>query len=231
MPNVRAILRSLVGLGTLLVLFSCSIQPQIPSVADHQVESMLRSEAARMLTASEDRENSSKYLFFLSEFPREDILGMSVGSGRIYISYKLATLALVDPDHRWLLRQTLAHEIAHETAGHANQKSTVWFNRFSAAGASGRDLGLPWYVRLVNYSLDKELEADRIGLGYWIKLGWDCRIWVRILEDFQKQNYTGDVFHPTDRRLQQASSVCAGEGRDRAIVAPINNLSLPSSPD
>jgi hypothetical protein len=34
---------------------------------------MLRSEAARMLTASENSENSSKYLFFLSEFPRRRI--------------------------------------------------------------------------------------------------------------------------------------------------------------
>jgi hypothetical protein len=72
-PNVKAILRSLVRLGTVLFFFSCSIQPQIPSVADYEVESMLRSEAARMLTASENSENSSKYLFFLSEFPRRRI--------------------------------------------------------------------------------------------------------------------------------------------------------------
>ncbi len=200
-------------------------------MADHQVESMLRNEAAAMLTAVEGRENPTTYRFFLSEFPRKDILGMSVGNGRIYISYKLATLALADPDHRWLLRQTLAHEIAHETAGHANQKSPVWFNQVSAAGPSARDIGLPWYVRLVNYSIEKELEADRIGLGYWSKLGWNCRIWVRILKDLEKQNYRGDDFHPTERRLQQAESVCAAEGRYRAVVAPIDSVSLPSSPD
>jgi len=31
---------------------------------------------------------------------------------------------------------------------------------------------------------------------------------VRILENFQKQQYWGDIYHPTDRRLQQALDVC-----------------------
>jgi predicted Zn-dependent protease len=191
------------------VFVSCSIQPKIPGVLDDRAEDLLRSEAARIMTVSEDRENFSKYQFLLSEFPREDILGMSVVDRRIYISYKLASLALTDSSHRWLLRQTVAHEIAHETAGHTTQKGVVWLNGGAfAVGASGGDLGLPWYVRFYNYSMEKELEADRIGLGYWNKLGWDCRIWVRILESFQKQNYSGDVFHPTDRRLQQAQNVC-----------------------
>jgi hypothetical protein len=31
---------------------------------------------------------------------------------------------------------------------------------------------------------------------------------VRILESFQNQQYQGDIYHPTDRRLQQALDVC-----------------------
>ncbi|HET8564298.1 MAG TPA: hypothetical protein VFM35_10540, partial [Candidatus Binatia bacterium] len=94
-------------------------------------------------------------------------------------------------------------------AGHAKPEGVASLNRGTlAAGPSGRDVGLPWYVRFYNYSAEKELEADLKGLGYWAKLGWDCQIWVRILENFQKQNYKGDIFHPTDRRLQQTQSVC-----------------------
>jgi hypothetical protein len=52
----------------------------------------------------------------------------------------------------------------------------------------GSKCGLPWYIRLYNYPTEKELEADRIGLEYWKKLGWDCWIWVRILENFQNKN-------------------------------------------
>jgi predicted Zn-dependent protease len=170
---------------------------------------LVRSEAARIVAVSEESDIFWTYQLFLSDFPRTDILGMSVGNKRIYISYKLASLALTDSNHRWLLRQTIAHEIAHETAGHAKDEGMSWFNRGRLGiGASGRDVGLPGYVRLYNYSREKELEADLKGLDYWTKLDWNCRIWVRILENFEKQNYIGDAFHPTDRRLQQARSFC-----------------------
>jgi len=192
------------------------MQPKIPSVADDRVEDMLRREAVRIMTVSEDRENSSKYQFLLSEFPRKDILGISVGNRRIYISYNLASLALTDSSHLWLLRQTVAHEIAHETAGHAKQEGVMGFNRGTfAVGVSASDVGLPSYVRFYNYSTENELEADLKGLGYWNQLGWDCQIWVRILEDFQKQGYRGDIFHPTDRRLQQAQNVCELQRQDK----------------
>ena len=198
-----------IRLTVCLTIVSCSIQPNIPTVVDDRVAALVRSEAARIVAVNEDRDNVAKYQFVLSEFPRNDILGMSVGNRRIYISYKLATLALTDSSYRWLLRQTIAHEIAHETAGHAKQEGVMWLNGGAfAVGASGRDVGLPWYVRFYNYSTEKELEADLKGLGYWTKLDWNCRIWVRILENFEKQNYIGDAFHPTDRRLQQARSFC-----------------------
>jgi predicted Zn-dependent protease len=196
-------------------------------VVDDRVEAILRSEAERILAVSEDRGNFSKYEFLLSEFPRKDILGMSVGNGRIYISYKLASLAVTDSSYLWLLRQTLAHEIGHETADHARQEGGTWLNRgIFSVGAPGGEVGLPWYVRLYNYSTEKELEADLKGLSYWNKVGWDCRIWVGILEDLERRNYTGDIFHPTDRRLQQARRVCEIE---RAENPPARNVPLTES--
>jgi predicted Zn-dependent protease len=217
-------LRLWIRVSSWFVFVSCSIQPNVPTVVDDRVEVLLRSEAADIVAASEDREEFSKYQFLLSEFPRQDILGMSVGNKRIYISYRLASLALRNTSHRWLLRQTVAHEIAHETAGHAEQKGAMWLSRGAfAVGAPGRDIGLPWYVRLYNYSTEKELEADLKGLGYWNKLGWDCQIWVDILENFQKQGYLGDMFHPTASRLQQARSVCERE-RDKRL-SPANEPS------
>jgi hypothetical protein len=209
---------------------SCTIQPNIPTVVDDRVEVLLRGEAARIVAVSEDAENFSKYQFLLSDFPRKDILGMSVGKGRIYISYKLVLLALTDSRHRWLLRQTLAHEIAHETADHVKQEGVMGLNGgIFDVGASGGEVGLPWYVRLYNYSTEKELEADLKGLGYWNKLGWDCQIWVGILEDLQNKNYTGDAFHPTDRRLQQAESTCElerGEKPSDAVALPAERGSV-----
>jgi len=75
---------------------------------------------------------------------------------------------LTHTGYLWLLRQTVAHEIAHEAAGHATQKVLRWFTggNFSF-GASGQEVGPPWYVRLYNYPTEKELEAD----------------WIRVLEE------------------------------------------------
>jgi predicted Zn-dependent protease len=184
----------------------------LPTVSDDPVERFVRSEAAKIIAVSEDEARESEYRIFLSEFPRKDVLGMSVGDRRIYIRYELAKLASTRFSYLWLLRQTLAHEIAHETAGHAKHSGVPSLNPGPLArGVSSADIGLPWQVRFRNYSTDKELEADSKGMEYWSKLGWDCRIWVRILQNFERQNYAGDVFHPTDRRLQQAQGVCPNE--------------------
>ena len=225
--GVRARFLSWGLIGLCLVLGSCSMQANIPTVADDPVERLVRNEAARIVAVSEDKDSFSAYQFFLSEFPRKDILGMSVGNRRIYINYELASLALKNYGYRWLLRQTLAHEIAHETAGHAKHQGATSLNRgMFGAGRSGRDVGLPWSVRFYNYSTEKELEADLKGLGYWNKLDWDCHIWVRILEGFQKLKYAGDIFHPTDRRLQQAQGVCLLEAEERQRVL---NAKLPEA--
>lgn len=209
-------------LGALFIFYSlltsCSSQVNIPTVSDDPLELLVRNEAAQIVAVSEDKERFSAYQIFLSDFPRKDILGMSFGNHRIYISHELAKLASRRSSHLWLLRQTLAHEIAHETAGHAKQSGSAAFSRGTLGRAiNSVDLGLPGHVSFRNYSLENELEADSKGLGYWEKLGWDCHIWVRILQDFEKHKYAGDVFHPTDVRLQQAQRVCPSEDKNGVI--------------
>ena len=202
-----------------LVLTSCSTQARIPTVSDDSIELLVRNEAAQIIAASEDKHRVSDYQIFLSDFPRKDILGMTFGNRRIYISHELAKRASKRLSYLWLLRQTLAHEVAHETAGHAKQTGSNFpaLNTTLRDGVSNVDVGLPWNVKYRNYSMDKELEADSIGLGYWKKLGWDCRIWVQILQDFERQNYSGDVFHPTDKRLEQAQRSCVTKEKNGTI--------------
>jgi len=191
---------------------SCSLPPKIPTVADERLEAMVRNEASEIIEVTTDREEFSRYQIFLSAFPRKDILGVSVGDRRIYISHELARLAFSSPRYRWLLRQTLAHEIAHEIAGHAKDRKVTSYSPFTfGRGVTSRDLGLPSNVRFYHYSAAKELEADLNGLNYWRKLHWDCRIWVRILGEYLQINYTGDIFHSTDDRLRQALRLCLAE--------------------
>jgi len=203
-----------------LFLLSCSIAPNLPIVNDEPIEHLIRSEAAGIVAVTEDESEFSRYQFFLSDFPRKDILGLSVGQRRIYISYDLARLALRSSRYRWLLRQTLAHEIAHEMAGHAKQREVNFNSATGGRGVTSRDIGLASNLRFRHYSPEKELQADLEGMKYWKKLEWDCRIWVRILEDFKKQNYTGDIFHPTDERLRQASRACLDESNTERGAIP-----------
>jgi predicted Zn-dependent protease len=141
--------------------------PSIAVVKDEPIESLVRNEAGHILAVTADATNTSQYQIFLSDFPRADILGMSIGQRRIYISYKLGRRALHNRHHLWVLRQTLAHEIAHEIARHADYLQ-MNFNRSSNEyGMSSRDVGLPWYVIFQPYSLEKELQADLDGMQYW----------------------------------------------------------------
>jgi predicted Zn-dependent protease len=190
------------------MMMSCSLNPKIPVVADEPIEKLVREEAGQILAAADPSAEFAHYHFQLSAFPRGDLLGLSIGRGRVYISYRLAQLALKSSYHRWLLRQTLAHEIAHELAGHANQRGAVANTSAAQGGITAGHLGLAGRVQFQNYSVEKELQADFYGMSYWAKLGWDCTIWVNILREFQRQNYSGDSFHPTDRRLEQASASC-----------------------
>ena len=201
-----------------LFFLSCSTALHIPTVSDDGIENLIRHDAAQIVGVTADKENFSRYQFLLSDFPRKDILGLSIGSRVIYISHRLGQLALNSPRHRWLLRQTLAHEIAHELAGHADQSGTTSFNRPGLGrGVTGADVGLPARFRFRSYSVEKELEADLKGMEYWTQLQWDCRIWVRILEGFRKQNYSGDALHPTDERLKQALQSCLPDSDSERI--------------
>src|SRR4029078_609990 len=95
-------------------LIACSSQATIPTVSDDSVEALVRSEAAKIISITEDKQHLSEYHIFVSDFPRKDVLGMSVGKRRIYISHELAKLASERPFHLLLLRPNMDTERVHE---------------------------------------------------------------------------------------------------------------------
>ena len=150
------------------------------------------------------------YRFYLVDFPRKDILGLSLGENQIFLSYELTRRGFDQTGYLWLFRHTLAHEIAHHALRHGQNEHAASLNAVprSAAQISGRDLGLPPAISLRNYSRESELAADRKALDYWRQLGWDCRIWVAIFKSFLDEGYMGDVHHPTEERLSEALRSC-----------------------
>lgn len=189
-------------------LSSCvPIALRIPAVNDERLEALVNREALAIVRVSENAHRASLYDIRLADFPRRDVLGLSVGGHRIFVSYELAQLAARSDHHHWLLRQTLAHEIAHDVLGGDTGQSP----RPRAGQANrvvARDLGLSGLVSFRPFSSSAELKADRKGLEYWRRLGWDCRQWVRIFRRFVRQGYHGDADHPTAERLHQALRLC-----------------------
>jgi predicted Zn-dependent protease len=196
----------------ILLLNSCSpILVGLPTVADEKLERYVTDIGLEIVAVSEHRDRWANYQFRLADFARRDILGLSIGKQRIYISYELSRLAYENSNYRWLLRHTLAHEIAHDVLGQdpAKQNNDRDHGGGLANRVTGRDLGLAGRITFRSYSRSAELAADRRGMEYWQKLGWHCDHWVRLFMDFTAQGYKGDVDHPTKERLEQALQICS----------------------
>jgi predicted Zn-dependent protease len=201
----------------LLPLAACSLPLSllIPSIRDERLEAFVAEEAAKIVEVSEGAQPAARYQFRLVKFPREDILGLSVGSQQIFMSYELTRLAYDERGYRWLFRHVLAHEIAHDVLGHWRQKREASFNSVPAYSnrITAPDVGLPANISFRNYSRTLELAADRKALEYWQRLGWDCRIWIQIFKNFLDEGYAGDADHPTQDRLDLAIAMCYAENR------------------
>ena len=194
----------------LILLCSCSLHPGflLPIVRDDTLETFLAEEAATILRVSENAHRAALYSFYLADFPRRDILGLSLGGRRIFISYELSRRAYEQPSYRWLLRHTLAHEIAHDVLAHAGANQEPALIPGSAGRIRARDLGMPGIVSFRNYPRALELAADEKAVEYWRRIGWDCRIWNAIFAAFLDHGYDGDADHPVDERLAQAIKLC-----------------------
>lgn len=195
-----------------LLLNSCaSILVGVPTVVDEKLERYVTAIGLEIVAVSEHRDRWADYQFRLADFARRDILGLSIGNQRIFISYELSRLAYENSNYRWLLRHTLAHEIAHDVLG--RDPSTLDNPGDHGGGLAnritGRDLGLSSRVSFRPYSRSAELAADRRGMEYWQKLDWNCGHWVRLFVNFTAQGYEGDVDHPTKERLEQAIEICS----------------------
>jgi hypothetical protein len=200
-------------------LCSCASLPALflPTISDKRLEAFIAEEAQQILRVSGNSHKADRYKFYLANFQRDDILGLSSGEHRIFMSYQLTRLAREHTGSLWLFRHTLAHEIAHDALGHAKDEQMVRLNavRQSRGRIKGADLGLPRFISFRNYSMAAELAADETAMGYWKKIGWDCGIWTQFFRGFLDQGYIGDSDHPTNERLSQAMRICESNSEQR----------------
>ncbi len=185
---------TLTVLGFILIAFSAHSQrrghPSFITVIDEvKVQAFVAIEGRKILAVTKNRNEAKDYRFYLAEFEDRPWAGMASGNHIIYILYKDARNAHLNRNRQWylpVLRQILAHEIAHDILRHPNYRS---------------------------YSSAQELAADRLGIILWKRLGWDCSFWVRSYENMKERGIT-DTLHRTDLQLLQAKNLCP-EAEDR----------------
>jgi predicted Zn-dependent protease len=169
LPSAVRSTASVVTLFIACFLSACAAwTPGIPTVRDEKLELFVAAEALRILGVSENARKAALYEFHLVNFPRRDILGLSIGNQQIFINYELTRLAYEKESYRWLFRQTLAHEIAHDVLGkkQSKRRENLEPARGLANSITGSDLGLTGNAPFYSYSQVSELEADRKEMEY-----------------------------------------------------------------
>lgn len=181
-PLVRAVKMEIPGL------------PQCSTVSDPTVEAYAASLMMRILAVTSHAYLADRYTLLLADLRQcGGFAGVSSGGGTIYLDAGWArsafkTRQLVET----YVLMILAHEIGHEIAGHARQVKSDSY----APDRRGRVAA-------------RELEADRLAIGYWKTLGWPCLTWVRRFEKDIAHGDRGTWHHPTPDRLDQAKRLCS----------------------
>lgn len=216
----------------LFFLSSCApsaYKPNIPLVTHSEPQYLIEKEARQILGVTENARIASSYRFRLANFSQvpkfKNVLGMSLGNHEIYIDYQVAARATYDQNHLQFLRRLLAHEIAHDVADHSPNRqalagaftilNSIGSGMSYLSGAVGwAGTALSWGSSLGGraglelYSRSQELEADKLGIEYWKRLGWNCRYWVLYFQNLAGRGFEGNFHHPTKGRLEQAEELC-----------------------
>jgi hypothetical protein len=206
----------LAGLLVFLALAGCaSLLPSGPErwglvVSDPEVEARATALMQTILAVTPHAYLADRYQVRLARLRERGWGGLSGGGGVIYLDHDVARAGTAVPPrgHETLLAMVLAHEIAHEIAGHA-------------AVARMRTRVHAWTPA---HQARHELEADALAIGYWQALGWPCSLWV---VRFQAEvRFGGD--RPRARvsaadRLAQAMALCGRSGPE-ALTVPTSGI-------
>lgn len=222
------------------LLSSCAAgkQPNIPIVHNSEFQQIVDEEGQRIVAVTKNADKAHLYRFHLARFKRPYIAGVSVGNHTIYISYKFAQV--VESGDLASVRITLAHEIAHDVLGHkanlnavvtagnvGNLIGSVMSNAPGVIGLAGSGISLISALAAGAtaklYSRSAELEADRLGIDYWKRLGWDCSFWVRRFEQFLEREIE-DFSHPAGARLKQSVDLCSSPSERQRVYAKIERI-------
>jgi predicted Zn-dependent protease len=153
-----------------------------PSDTDPAVTAFVQKELRQLLSVAEHPNLAMSVT--LQQPQIRNTLAMAYPNGDITIRPSAVDDAMKSQAALWSLRMVIAHELGHVMGGH-------WFTR-----GSGR--------------LQKELEADQLGMQYFRSLGWPCTVWVDGFRSTTDQGI-GTTEHDAKARYEQARQLCEGE--------------------
>jgi predicted Zn-dependent protease len=217
--------------------------------SDRPAEIMVARIVGRLLAAA----NQPNAQFQVTILDSADVNAFALPGGYIYVTRGILALASDTSE----LAAVLAHEIAHVTLRHArartNRTRTVEIVDRVISGVFGGDAGVDQAANrskqsLAAFSQNQELEADREGIRFAGKAGYDSHAAARFLgvmsrfATFSAGQDSGDGFlssHPsTPDRIQKAMTTATqmfgaeggGEVDRDGYLASISGLTFGNSP-
>jgi len=195
---------------------SAQLEKEFPTTLDPRVE-----EIGERVVRVCNRQNL-KYTFKVLENP--EVNALSIGGGYVYVFRGLLDLVQTDDD---MLAFVIAHEVAHVSQRHmarsleremvGNLLLGAILIASKASTGTYNTVSIGWDVLLRGYSRTYEFEADRVGMDYVIKSGYNPEGANKMFNYFKKGETTPKIFAilathpPTDKRIEQLQTVYADQ--------------------
>lgn len=164
---------------------------------DPEVQAYVRKIGQRIVKASGDRRKGIQYTFTVIDNPQV-VNAFAIVGGPIYVYSGLILAAKSEAE----LAAVLGHEVGHIVGRHsARALGTAFSLEALTQLALGKDPGTVAQLAsgiaaqgyLSRHSRDAEREADRLGLGYLIRAGYDPNAMPRFFQELAKMGRSSNV--------------------------------------
>jgi len=201
--------------------FSREVQKQYPLYTDAQVTAYLSRIGQRIVRVSDWPDLPFSFYVILDT---AQVNAFALPGGHVYVYTALIREAESEAE----LAGVLAHEIAHVTARHATERLTLMYGYEFALqlllGENPSELSrlvanLFATGGLLAYSRKNELEADRLGVAYLMRAGYNPRGFLTFLQKLQRlaQRKPSRIeiwfsTHPdTEERIRRVQKIIRGK--------------------
>lgn len=166
------------------------IKAEMPAAADSDLQSRVERIGSEMIAASGAQGLAWEFRVFDDPTPN----AFALPGGKIGVHSGMAQIATSDAQ----LAAVLAHEVGHVAARHPSEQMSQSAAIQAALGAAGADEGavgqlvqLATGIGQLSFSRSAEAEADRIGLEYMARAGYDPEAAIHLWQNMAQASEAG----------------------------------------